>query len=138
MWDLIALLFIGLSPGFFFTIPLGSRLSITIAHGILFAYIMHLLTHEIYEGLEATPPVVPSAGSTGSGLQPGPLPTMNDGEKLEQCLKNSRCDPRMSEDDCKRVSYAACSHRVENPQHSSRDVSQVATEALKEKKQEEF
>ena len=130
MLDLIVLLFIGLSPGFFFTLPVGSRLRVAIAHGILFAALIGFLTFHLYEGFQNTPEML-----QGSSLQAGSgtVVVMPKDVQFNFCVKNFVCGDGISPEDCERIGNAVCMNTVKNPMGVSDTHVKIADTLIQDK-----
>lgn len=120
------LLFIGLSPGFLFTLPLGSRLHVAIAHGILFATLIGFLSFYLYEGFQSTP--VSQSSTTKQGLMPSmqTIETIPTDTLLNICIKNFSCDSHIPEEECKLMASHICRARAKNPSAHQYEVLEIA------------
>ena len=84
----VAALFVVLTPGILVSLPpKGSKLTVAIVHGLVFAVLYHLthkaVWHYLYEGFKATAPkLVASKGQASSSSVAATMKKANDAKKF--------------------------------------------------------
>ena len=126
MLPLFVGLFILLSPGFLFTIPLAHTIYRVIAHAALFFCTVMLYYSYIPVGEAFQAQGSSAQGSSAQGS------SISLEERIQECINKSTCSEDLTIEECKVASTTGCRHIYENNTNDLEQINKAAHDALQD------